>query len=97
MARPSRVLAEAGKQYAIYLHQGRVAQDQKPQYRVDGQPHTARLLLHLPQHEYLYAWVDPKSGKTVSEGVFTPSGETQALPSPGYREDIALRILDVRK
>jgi hypothetical protein len=92
-----RVLAEAGKQYAIYLHQGRVAQDQKPQYRVDGQPHTARLLLHLPQHEYRYAWVDPKSGKTVSEGVFTPSGETQALPSPGYREDIALRILDVRK
>jgi hypothetical protein len=92
-----RVLAEVGKQYVIYIHRGRVAPDQKPQYSVDGQPHTARLLLHLPQHEYRYAWVDPKSGKTVSEGVFTPTGETQELPSPEYREDIALRILDVSK
>lgn len=88
-----RVLAEVGKQYAVYIHQGRVAQDHEPQYPVDGQAHTARLLLHLPEHAYRYAWLDPKSGQTVNEGVFTPVAETQALQSPVYREDIALRIL----
>jgi hypothetical protein len=91
-----RVLAEAGKQYAIYIHRGHVAQDQKPQYQVDEQPHTARLLLRLPQGNYRYAWVDPKSGKTVSEGVFAQVGETWELASPEYREDIALRILKVK-
>jgi len=87
-----RVLGEAGKQYAIYIHQGRVAQDKKPQYVVDARPHTARLLLRVPQGSYRYTWVDPKSGKTMGEGVLTRGGETQELPSPEYREDIALRI-----
>ncbi len=92
-----RVLAEAGRQYAIYIHRGRVAQNQKPQYQVDEQPHTARLLLHLPQNNYRFAWVDPKSGQTIGEGVFAQVGETQELPSPEYREDIALRILGAKK
>ena len=89
----ARVLGEAGKQYAIYIHRGRVSQDQKPQYQVDDLPHTARLVLHLPQRNYRYAWVDPKSGQTVSEGVLAQAGETYELQSPEYREDIALRIL----
>ena len=93
----ARVLGEVGKQYAIYLHRGRVAQDQKPQYPVDEQPHTAQLSLHLPQHEYRYAWVDPKSGKNVSEGNFRAVGEAHDLQSPEYREDIALRILEVHE
>ncbi len=92
-----RVLAEAGRQYAIYIHRGRLAQDQKPQYQVDEQPHTARLVLQLPQNNYRYAWVDPKSGQTISGGVFTKVGETQELSSPEYREDIALRILAAKK
>ncbi len=92
-----RVLAEEGKQYAIYIHRGRVAKDRKPQYEVDGRAHTAKLLLRLPQHDYRYMWVDPKSGQPVGEGVFTPNGETQELQSPEYREDVALRILDGRK
>jgi hypothetical protein len=93
----ARALGEAGKQYAIYLHRGRVAQDQKPQYQVDNQPHTARLLLHLPQRNYRYTWVDPKTGQAVSQGVFAQVGETQELQSPEYREDIALRILAGRE
>jgi len=88
-----RVLAEAGKQYAIYIHQGRVAKDQKPQYEVDAQPHAAKLLLHLPPHSYRYTWLDPKSGQTVGDGVFTAIGEAHELQLPQYREDLALRIL----
>jgi hypothetical protein len=89
----ARVLGEAGKQYAIYIHRGRVAQDQKPQYQVDDQLHTVRLLLHLPPRNYQYSWVDPKSGQVVREGVFAQVAATQELQSPAYREDIALRIL----
>jgi len=71
--------------------------DQKPQYEVDVQPHTAKVLLLLPQHCYRYAWLDPKSGQTASEGFCAPVGETQELQSPEYREDIALRILEGRR
>ena len=92
-----RVLAEPGKQYLVYIHQGRVAPDQKPQYPVDGQPHKVRLLLNLPPRQYRYAWIDPKTGKTLSESNFTPVGEAQDLQSPEYREDMALRILAVGK
>jgi hypothetical protein len=91
------VLGEAGKQYAIYIHQGRVEKDQKPQYSVDEQPHVARLSLHMPKNEYRYVWVDPKSGQTLSKGSLRPIGETVELQSMEYREDIALRILVASK
>ena len=32
----ARVLAEAGKTYAIYLHHGREVKGAKPRYQVDG-------------------------------------------------------------
>jgi hypothetical protein len=73
-----RVLAERGKQYAIYLRDG-------------GE---ATLTLDLPPGRYAGEWVDPVSGRslgTVSLSVAEPSGPV-SVPSPRFAEDVALRL-----
>jgi hypothetical protein len=88
-----RVLAEIGKQYAIYLHHGTVAQDQKPQYRVDEAPHSAHLILDLPPGNYGAFWLDTKTGRVIGEETFAHSGGSRSLQSPAYQQDIALGIM----
>jgi hypothetical protein len=72
----ARVLAEAGKQYAIYLFGG-------------GQ---ASLALELPAGEYQVEWVNPVSGRLEKQERLAHSGGTATLACPPYNPDIALRI-----
>jgi hypothetical protein len=70
------VLAEPGKQYAIYLDGG----------------DRAELQVDLPAGDYAAAWIDTRTGaKARAEDV--SGGGVRTLKSPGYAEDIALRIL----
>ena len=70
------VLAEPGKQYAIYLDGG----------------NRAELQVDLPAGDYVAEWIDTRSGaKAKAEDV--SGGGVRTLKSPGYAEDIALRIL----
>jgi len=87
-----RVLAEPGKQYVIYIHHGRVAPDQKPQYIVDRQPHTASVRLNLPAGSYQAEWVDTRTGRVIAGEIFAHKGGDRDLQSPVYREDVAMRI-----
>jgi len=88
----ARVLAETGKQYAIYIHHGRVVKNAKPHYVVDASEHTAHLRLNLPAGSYRAAWLDTKTGRAIKQGAFKHAGGERTLDSPGYSEDIALEI-----
>jgi hypothetical protein len=86
-----RALAQPGKQYAIYLHHGRIVKDGKPRYQVDAARRTAKLTLDLPKGRYTAEWVDTKSGK-MNRRTLTHSGGACTLESPEYAEDVALAV-----
>jgi hypothetical protein len=76
----ARVLAEPGKQYAVYLFGG-------PQ---------AKLELALPEGTYRSEWIDPVSGKVLESERVTAVGPVTVLASPRFTTDIALRVLRAR-
>jgi len=71
-----RVLAEAGKAYAIYVHGGT----------------RAELALELPAGSYKTAWLNTKTAAVEKTETFDHTGGTRSLASPVYSEDIALRV-----
>jgi hypothetical protein len=75
-----RVLAEPGKQYALYLFGG-------PQ---------AKLELALPKGQYRSEWVDPLSGKVLATATLKATGTAVVLSSPKFTSDIALRVVRLR-
>jgi hypothetical protein len=76
----ARVLAETGRQYALYLFGG-------PE---------ARLELALPKGNYAAEWLDPVSGKMLKSDRVEATGATTVLPSPRFTTDVALRLRRAR-
>ena len=74
------ILAETGKQYAIYWMGGKQVQ----------------LELYLPKGNYSLEWMNPLSGKSEKKISLNHSGGKAKLESPAYSEDFSLRILKVR-
>ena len=70
------VLAEPGRQYAVYVHGGT----------------KADLTLDLPKGDYAAEWVDTKTGGVAKAAALAHPGGPAVLASPEYAEDIALRI-----
>lgn len=70
-------LVEAGKQYAVYLPGGS----------------QANLQIDLPAGRYTVEWVNTKTGKIDKREKLRHPGSVATLASPGYVEDIALRIV----
>ncbi len=89
----ARGLAEPGRQYALYFHQGRIVKDGKPRYQVDANAHESRLELEAPRGRYRAEWLDPKTGLIVRRERLDHPGGALHLTSPSYSEDIALRII----
>jgi hypothetical protein len=89
----ARALAEPGKQYAIYIHHGRIDKNAKPPYRVDASPHTVSLVVDLPAGSYRAVWLNPHTGKTSRPATFRHGGGEKTLESPRYTEDIALKLV----
>lgn len=73
----ARVLAEPGKQYALYI-------------LGDG---VTSLQLEMPAGRYHAQWVNTKTGAIDREESFPHSGGLRTLTVPTYSEDVALRIL----
>jgi hypothetical protein len=71
-----RVLAEAGKAYAVYVNGGA----------------GAELDLDLPAGDYRAEWVSTRTGKVEKAEDFAHAGGSRPLTSPAYSEDIALRV-----
>lgn len=87
----ARVLSETGKQYAIYIHHGRVAKDARPRYQVDAAEHQMALIVDLPPGKYEAVWIDTRTGADTLTA-FTHDGGAREIVSPKYTEDIGLRI-----
>lgn len=85
-------LAEPGKQYAVYLHQARQLPNMRPRYVVQTAEQRTMVELAVPPGRYTARWVDPKTGKTIQETTVENQRSLLSLPSPAYREDIALSL-----
>ncbi len=74
---PFQVLAEPGKQYAIYLE------------KAVGNS----ILLNIPNGKYRVEWLDPVTGMTAKpETIIARKGKAK-LACPEFAEDVALRIV----
>jgi len=89
----ARVLAEVGKQYAVYLHRGRPVKDAKPAYRVDDAQRESTIVLDIPKGRYKAEWINAKTGAVSAQEQFDHPGGNRTLVSPQYSEDIALRVM----
>ncbi|MCG6187313.1 hypothetical protein [Maribellus maritimus] len=73
----ARVLAETGKQYAIYFRGG--------EGKINPQ-------IKLPEGKYRIKWLNTKTGKFYSKQKIVHPGGTLTIESPVYLKDIALSI-----
>ncbi len=89
---PVRVLAEPGRQYAVYLHHGKVMNGYRPRYIVETKRQTTAFTVHLPPGEYTAQWWNPQSGPVGQPEVFSHTGSGKQFNSPQYSEDIALEL-----
>jgi len=71
------VLAETGKQYAIYWMGGKQI---NPQF-------------NLPKGDYILEWMNPLNGKIEKKEKISHPGGKAILNSPVYQEDMALKIV----
>ena len=89
----ARVLAEAGKIYAVYVHHGREVKGARPRYQVDAAVLSRRIGLRLPAGSYTAVWRDPKTGSMLkTETKTTQAGMPVLLESPPYAEDVVLSV-----
>lgn len=72
-----QVLAEAGRQYAVYLREGK----------------NAELALELPAGRYEGEWVDPLGSRADPVPAFEHAGGAKKLRVPGFPQDAALRLV----
>jgi hypothetical protein len=72
----ARVLAEAGRAYAVYINGGT----------------QAELTLDLPGATYTAEWVNTKNGIVEKRENFQHEAGDKTLSSPAYQEDLALRL-----
>ena len=89
----ARVLAEGGRQYAVYLHRGRLVKDAKPPYQVDDDPRESTIVLEIPKGRYKAEWINTRTGAVSAEEQFNHPGGNRTFVSPQYTEDIALRVM----
>jgi hypothetical protein len=74
------VLADVGTAYAAYVRGGT----------------QADLVFELPPGAFAAQWISTRTGKVEKEESFAHGGGKRTLSSPGYSEDIALRIQKAR-
>ena len=75
-----RVLANSGKQYALYA-------------TATGPDRRLRLEVDLPPGDYSIEWFDPaKPGVVRTEIIAANAGQSTALASPPFPEDLAVKI-----
>lgn len=89
---PVRTLSEPGKQYAVYIHHGKIMSDHRPRYLVESKRQTTNFTLNLTPGTYTAQWWDPKKGPIGQPESFTQTTATRQFTTPQYTEDIALEL-----
>ena len=87
-----RVLAEPGRQYAIYVHNSRMPR-WKDKKSINTGDFDAKLELSVPAGDYRAEWIEPATGKIALAGDKTAANGKVVLQSPRYTQDIALRLV----
>jgi hypothetical protein len=95
----TRVLAEAGRSYAAYVHHAvrKSADNDRGKYTIPEGDQRVSLTLDLPAGAYTAVWVDTKSGAEPANQTFKHEGGDLTLESPVHVGDVALRISAVKK
>jgi Cellulase (glycosyl hydrolase family 5) len=90
-----RVLAEKGKQYALYIHHSK----QKGSrfivgYEAGKEPVQDTLSLNLPAGNYTITWIHPATGSQVAPAAsFVHKGGKKTFITPVFTADIAIKII----
>lgn len=84
----TRVLAESGKAYAIYLGPKNPREAVKEKVR----ERNATVALELPTGTYRSEWINTLTGNIDQRETHRHAGGRLLLKSPPYREDIALKL-----
>lgn len=86
-----RVLAEPGRQYAVYLHNSPPPAWKEPSRLNTGSFQTS-FALEAPAAAYVAEWIEPATGRIVRKDELKHAGGALSLRSPEYAQDLALRL-----
>jgi len=86
-----RLLANSGKEYAVYLHRS-PAPAWKDNKKLNSGEFQDTFTLEAPAASYDMEWLDPESGKTLGKETSRHAGGGLQITSPEYTKDIALHI-----
>ena len=86
-----RVLAEPGRQYAIYLHNS-PAPAWKDKDRIRTGEFRTDVELDAPAGTYRAEWIEPATGRVLRDETRPHTGGALPLRSPTYTQDAALRL-----
>jgi hypothetical protein len=86
----ARCISELGRQYAFYLHHS-VLRTSK--YVVRPGLYRDSPAFDLPPGRYTAEWIDPASGRVVSQESFRHHGGRITLDTPPFVVDVALRLI----
>ena len=88
----ARMLAEPGREYALYLHHGKPLPGYRPAYAVKTRKQHTNLGLNIAAGRYTSRWLHPASGKIEPDEQIEHTGGVLWLTTPEYSEDIALEL-----
>jgi hypothetical protein len=93
-----RILAEKGKQYAIYIHHSKPrGKESIWGYDAVVKKFNDSISIDMPAGNYQLKYVNPSTGRaTGSTTAFTHSGRKKIIKTPDYITDIAIQILKVK-
>ncbi len=94
----ARGIAQAGKQYALYIFHGTRKWENWSQgptasrFNVDVNWFADTVSIHLPRGIYSTKWINPSTGAVIAAGRRESSGVELVLETPRYYTDLALKI-----
>jgi hypothetical protein len=90
------ILAENGRQYAMYLFHGTFEGEWGANFiPAPGDYQDTVTLNNVPSGNYRLEWIDPSSGAVIKTEKLSSTGGKVVLRTPGYLLDIAMRMLSL--
>jgi hypothetical protein len=87
------ILAENGKQYALYIFHGAYEGEWGAHFIPgSGNFRDTLLLNNIPPGNYLLEWINPKSGSVITSEKIDWTGGNLMLKTPEYSLDVAMRM-----
>jgi hypothetical protein len=87
------ILAENGKQYALYIFHGVYEGDWGAHFLPEsGNFRDTLILNNIPPGNYFLEWIDPPSGSVINSEKIDWTGGNLMLKTPEYVLDVAMRI-----